>query len=139
MNKRQQKSLIVNVGSGLGRVHVSYSAIYCGSKSFLEAFSSCINKEGHNIDVTHIGVGRVETNMNKGYEFGKLEVGNFVRNAIRQFGNYHYTEGHWYFAFEQYLIRQSLLAPLITKYFDYLRRKRMDNEQKEKEKEKKKD
>lgn len=133
MQKRKSRSLIVNVGSGMGRLHLAYSALYCGGKSYLEAFSRCINQEGYNIDITHLNTGRVITNMNQGSGFGKIDVNNYARSSMCQFGNYEFSQGHAWQSFEQYLVMDSIFASFISKIYEIMRYKQMLKERKEEE------
>ncbi len=77
-------ALIVNVGSGLGMMPKTSSAIYCATKGALNIFSRSLRYqlEDSNIRVLHAIMPLVETSMTKGRGRGKITASRAAMQLI---------------------------------------------------------
>ena len=96
IEKRLGKSLVVISGSIAGRMRQPGRAIYSASKSYLEAFLECLQREYPNtIDCTYLEIGPVVSKMSTGFNvWSMVESDSFACSAMKRIGKYRFTSGH---------------------------------------------
>ena len=82
--KKESKSLILNVNSGLALAPKTASAVYCATKSGLDSLSRSLSYqlEGSNIKVLQCFLPLVDTGMTKGRGSGKITSQNAAKEII---------------------------------------------------------
>ena len=96
IEKRLGKSLVVISGSIAGRMRQPGRAIYSASKSYLEAFLECLQREyPQKIDCTYLEIGPVQTKMTAKFNLMSLVPSDsFAKSAVKYIGKYPFTTGH---------------------------------------------
>jgi NAD(P)-dependent dehydrogenase (short-subunit alcohol dehydrogenase family) len=88
--KREDHSLIVNIGSFFDKMAVPDNTAYCASKAAVGAISRCLAAEwaGDGIRVLNVAPGYIETDLNRGYlSQDKVKAWLSRRIPVRHPGN----------------------------------------------------
>jgi len=114
MKKRENKSLVVFVGTDLVFYNPPYLQIYSATKSYLENLSKCLEKEFKNIEFTYIAPGPIETNLNPRKNFFKVKSDDFAKSSIEHFGTYSFSYGHYIHGIKNAIFRNKIINYLYT-------------------------
>jgi short-subunit dehydrogenase len=96
MKQRQNKSLVVFIGSDLVNFQPPFLQLYNATKSFLFSLSESLRKENKGkIDFTYIAPGQLQTKINPRKSFLKIDTDSYAKESIKQFGQYAFSHGHY--------------------------------------------
>eukprot|EP01017_Pseudomicrothorax_dubius_P041231 TRINITY_DN6571_c0_g1_i1.p1 TRINITY_DN6571_c0_g1~~TRINITY_DN6571_c0_g1_i1.p1 ORF type:complete len:326 (-),score=69.43 TRINITY_DN6571_c0_g1_i1:92-1069(-) len=116
MLRRQKKSGIINLSSGLGLRPFAYVTTYSSTKAFADFFSRGIAYEFEDkIDILSHMSGMVSTNMteNKNTNFANISREDAVEGILRELGHETRSAGNWHHKFLNALL--DMTPEFVTK------------------------
>lgn len=93
--KKDHKLLVIGSGSIAGTIRMQKRCIYGPSKTFMESFLECVDKEYENVDATCLIIGPVETELCKIEMPFKLKSKELTDSAINVVGKYRISAAHY--------------------------------------------
>lgn len=106
LQKRNERSLVVNISSEGIKSPIPSIAAYCGTKAFVDYFTQSIASQyKHKVDFISFVVGSVSTNMNitKVGEHNTISAKDCVQGLFNEIGYKLQTSGHWRHQIENYI------------------------------------